>query len=176
MEEMQPSSPGEDSTQGAQESKSEGNEAPPNKYDEQYEFLVDDLFAHYQPQTALEESAVITIAVALWKKRTLDGMNAGDVQGLDLQITTALTQLLKSKAVGRSCGLTAGAADSRRNRGLANHARRVALRAPVRRCPRKALEFWTPPGEGGSPKTAEQLNEEDPFSAAILNLRKPKYT
>jgi hypothetical protein len=38
------------------------NEAPPKKYDEQYELLVDELFAQYQPETALEEEKVIAIA------------------------------------------------------------------------------------------------------------------
>jgi hypothetical protein len=167
MEEQHLGSPGE-STQESQEPKNAENEAPSKKYDEQYVLLVDELFAQYQPQTALEDANIIAIAVALWKKRTLDKKNAGD---LDLQITTALAQLSKSKAVRRTGTTIAG---SRSNRGLASGAR-VAAHRPPQRCPRKALEFRTPPGEGGSPKTAEQAIEEDPVSAAILNWRKPNY-
>jgi hypothetical protein len=168
MEEQRLGSPGE-STQESQESKNEENEAPRKKYDEQYELLVDELFAQYLPQTALEEANVIAIAVALYNKRTPDRKNAGC---FDLQITTALAQLLKSKAVRRIGITTAG---SRSPRGLASGARAAALHRPPQRCPRKALEFWTPPGEGGSPKTAEQAVEEDPVSAAILNWKRPNF-
>jgi hypothetical protein len=157
MEEQQLGNTGEAATPEAQEPKNEENEAPPKKYDEQYEFLVDELFAQYQPQTALEEANVIAIAVALYNKKTLGRKNAGDLQSFDLQITTALAQLSKSKAVRRT-GITI--ASSRRTRALPSGARTAALHRSPQRCPRKALEFWTPPGEGGSPKPQSKKSEK----------------
>jgi hypothetical protein len=69
--------------------------------EKQFRLLVDDLFDSYDPQSALEEAAVITIARALWLKRNHLEFNS-DTRQLDQEISTALTHLYKSKSIRKA--------------------------------------------------------------------------
>ena len=70
---------------------------------EQFRLHVEDLFNSYDPDTALEEADVITIARALWMKRTYSEFNS-DTRLLDQEINTALGRLYKSKVIRKSHG------------------------------------------------------------------------
>src|ERR1700693_4998721 len=65
---------------------------------EQFRLHVEDLFNSYHPDSALEEADVITIARALWMKRTHSEFNS-DTRLLDQEINTALGRLYKSKVI-----------------------------------------------------------------------------
>jgi hypothetical protein len=72
--------------------------------EEQFRLHVEDLFDSYNPDTAIEETAVITIARALWMKRTHSEFNS-DTRLLDQEISTALGHLYKSKVIRKSMSL-----------------------------------------------------------------------
>jgi hypothetical protein len=68
---------------------------------EEFRLHAEDLFAKYDPESALEEAAVITIARALWMKRTQSEFNS-ETRRLDEEIDTALGQLHKSKLIRKA--------------------------------------------------------------------------
>ncbi|HMF06755.1 MAG TPA: hypothetical protein VKE72_07075 [Methylocella sp.] len=122
------------------------------KYDPDYEALVSDLFDQYQPETEYEEAKIVEVAVLLWRKRTKAQTSGGKLQPTDEHTTIVLEQFAKSKEIRIRCGL-ASATISIRGRSLRKQSSRTSerypLRTPRRRsCAKKALEFWTPLGEG----------------------------
>jgi hypothetical protein len=71
---------------------------------DKFQQLVDELFAEYEPDSVLEEAAAVTIARALWLKRSQLEFSS-DTRRLDQEISTALSHLSKSKALRRTLNL-----------------------------------------------------------------------
>jgi hypothetical protein len=143
-----------------EEAKKRQENAAPKSYDEGYELLVAELFAQYDPQTALEDQAIVRMAVAMWKNKSQLKSTAATDRALEEQIMMALARLTKSKALHRSADLVTDAISSRgrvrRNRVAQMSGRATARgREPTSRSWRQALETWTRPGEGGSPPAPE---------------------
>jgi uncharacterized membrane protein len=65
---------------------------------EQFQLLADGLFDYYNPESALEEAIVISIARALWMTRTHGEFNS-DTRLLNQEINFALGRLYKSKLI-----------------------------------------------------------------------------
>jgi hypothetical protein len=81
--------------------KEEEQQESQKKDQEQFDLLVDSLLSSYNPETVIEEDAVLTVAHAIWSKR---GKREGgeEMMQADLKINTALSRLSRSKSLRKT--------------------------------------------------------------------------
>jgi hypothetical protein len=133
-----------------------GEKSREDQENRELRLIVDDLFARYEPGTALEEASVIELARALLKRRNSDET---DTDTLDQRINALLAQILKSKAITRQQALEKTRAGTRgvgyrTYVGSSRARRRANKNRGSARSPAETLEFWAPKGIDSKPLNA----------------------
>jgi hypothetical protein len=71
---------------------------------EQFDLLIENIFASYNPETPVEEDALLTVAHAIWSKRNCRESSA-EMMKLNSQMQSALSLLSKSRALRKARAL-----------------------------------------------------------------------